>query len=116
MNKTVTLRGLLIHNNSEWKALTLYFVDDDFTHDYLLYRDENYYGKSPVSKDSGLYYVKYKSLWNLACFASEKKENRIPVDDLINSVVCMEVQVKRYNYKSSSGWSLQLVEMWKDDK
>ena len=114
------LRAYFSEYNSNWGRLTLNFLDDEieaFTHDFLINKHEKSILNginSPVHNDTTKFYVKIKKKSFINSYTSESKIVRVPIQDLLEHIVIMEVDLKNYLFNGKAGWYLSLNAIYKE--
>jgi len=106
----VRLKGYFNNCDYQNKKITVLFLDDAFTRDFLM----KYYSSSqnnPIK--NGEFYVKFTN--NSKCFLDKAYLCQAPIQSLLDNVVNITAVIKHYNFTSNgekiSGWNLNLVHM-----
>jgi hypothetical protein len=111
------LRAFFYEYNSDWKRLTFKILDNDvepFTNKFLINKYNNSNGNEicPININKGEFYVKLKSKYFLNSFNNKKKIIKVPIEDLLDQRVNIEVEIQHYNNFDRKGWYFILKEIY----
>lgn len=119
---TIKLRAFFKEYNPDWKRCVMMFPDETrgvyeaftikfLTDKHIKSRDNE---KTPINMDNQEFYIKCEAT-KVLCFLNDKVVDRIPVQDLIGSMVEIILVLKHYSGKYGnvyrSGWNLELKQM-----
>ena len=115
IKKEITLTAYFKQYDENNKKLTMLFLDDEiepFTKSFLT----KYYDtaqNNPIKDNE--FYIKF-DLRKSVCFLDKGYQIIVPVQDMLDKIVCMTVAIRNYNFtnnmgKKIIGWNIHLLTM-----